>query len=177
MNIKHNLNHVIKSMDDFSSKTNMVAINASIRASKLSTSEGAAFQILAREIQSMSSASKDKLEEIHSLINDIAVLSKLINKTGGQRLLLMRIVNAMILGNEKAQEGAMETFNNHLYDIECSTINTEESLALIERLKMEWIGFQHELITWSPQQATDQANDMIDTINLLIKEYEKYAGE
>jgi len=51
-------------MNEFSSWTNMIAVNAAIRASKLSGVEGDPFQVLAKEIQHMSSMSKQKLSEM-----------------------------------------------------------------------------------------------------------------
>jgi len=61
MSIKKKLKNVMNTINDFSKQTNMVAINAAIYASRLSNSEGAPFQVLAREIQNMSTQSMDKL--------------------------------------------------------------------------------------------------------------------
>ncbi|WP_109829889.1 methyl-accepting chemotaxis protein [Reichenbachiella versicolor] len=177
MTIKRNLNRVIRSMDSFSSRSNMVAINASIRASKLTNSEGAAFKVLAREIQEMSTQSKDKLEEINELINEIAILSKLINKTGSLRMLLMRIVNAKILNNKELQEKTTEGFDKNIDIISEASINSDYTLSQIENIKMQWIYFKTDIDSWTSEQALDEANEIIDVINVLIREYEKYSGD
>lgn len=177
MPIKHNLNHVINSLNSFSAKTQMVAINTSIRASKISNSEGAAFKVLAREIQDISAQSKEKLEEIHALINEIAELSKLINKTGSLRMLLMQIVNNIILDDLEQQKENITKFEQRLTEISSSFVINQSSKLIISKVRSGWQNFQTNMPRLPHLEVMSEAYLLIDEINILINEFEKYAGE
>ena len=131
MSIKKKLETVISSINDFSKQTNMVAINASIYASRLSNSEGAPFQVLAKEIQSMSSRSIDKLEELDALMDYITKLSTLINMVGSQRMLLMKMILGNTMNNCKISSQSTALFEANLYEIEASELNTSNTTEII----------------------------------------------
>ncbi len=176
MSIKNNLSSVIKSMTDFSSRTNIVAINAAIHASKLHNGQGAPFQILVQEIQRMSAQSNEKLDEIRNLIKEIGDLSVLINRTGGQRMLLMKMVNAKMMDDMDLLQSLSDTFKKHLTDIQSASINSATSHGLILEIESGFRDFKDSLQVVDSSTANTKANDLITKINELIHEYEKYAG-
>lgn len=177
MSIRNSLNVVIKSINDFSRRTNIVAINAAIHASKLESHQGAPFNVLVREIQTMSTQSIDKLSELDGLVNEIAELSILINKTGSQRMLLMKIVNACMLDDQKTMEECSSRFSNQLVEIRASRINSRESLLVVDDVSRKWDDFVSKLDQDTPLLNYQRANDTIEIINVLINKYERHAGE
>jgi methyl-accepting chemotaxis protein len=177
MSIKNSLGLVIKSINDFSKRTNMVAINAAIHASKLDIHQGAPFQVLVKEIQTMSSQSIDKLGELDGLVNEIAALSNLINKTGSQRMLLMKTVNACMLEDQNSIEDCCQKFDNQMNEIKASQINTSESFAIIDQVDVKWQSFKTQLNHTTPMANYQRANEAITVINELIEIYEQHAGD
>jgi methyl-accepting chemotaxis protein len=177
MSIKESLGFVIKSINEFSKRTNIVAINASIHASKLSSYQGAPFHVLVREIQNMSLQSIDKLHELDGLVNEISELSMLINKTGSQRMLLMKIISNKLLNNVVIMKESCDRFESQLKEIKNSRINSPSSSRIVLSIETEWLKFLEGLEIVEPQKSYDNAIHLIATINTLIKEYENYAGE
>lgn len=177
MSIKHRLNLVIKSINEFSHRTNVVAINTAIHASKLETHQSAPFKVLVKEIQNMSSQSIDKLSELDELINEITALSSLINMTGSQRMLLFKIVNAHMLEDQQLLEESSLLFTNQLTEISTSKINSKDSLAILDQIEHKWTDFKMKLNDSSPVSNYQRANQIIVSINSLIKQYERHAGQ
>ncbi|UXX78058.1 hypothetical protein N7E81_11885 [Reichenbachiella carrageenanivorans] len=177
MSIKNSLNSVIGSINDFSKRTNIVAINAAIHASKLNSSQGAPFRVLVSEIQNMSAQSIDKLGELNGLVNEITALSILINKTGSQRMLLMKIVNAHMLDDQVTIKQCISLFSQQLEEIKSSKINTSNAQSTILHIEQKWQRFCSELSSISTHEINQMANSLINDFNQVISQYERYAGD
>lgn len=177
MTIKNKLNTVISSMSDFSKQTNMVAINASIHAGRLSPREGAPFQVLAREIQEMSSRSMDKLAELDQLMKEVGEMSRLINYTGRQRMLLMKLVNGKLLNDDEQMRAAISAFEEGLDFIRASTINDSDCNHILDMIDKRWQSVINDLKIGLHTGLHEQVNDLIELINSLLGQYEKFAGQ
>ena len=176
MSVKEQLSGVIRSINEFSKRTNMVAINAAIQASKLDNLQGAPFRVLADEIQAMSTQSIDKLGELDSLVNEISELSSLINLTGSQRMLLMKILNAKILDDDHMLVSAVNQFTGNLKTISKSAMNDERSERQFGRVTRAWDGIHDRLDVIETTDLCKAVNSLIEDINRLIKEFEQFAG-
>lgn len=173
MLIKKNLEIVINSINDFSKQTNMVAINAAIYASRLSNSEGAPFQVLAKKIQDMSAQSIDKLGELDKLMNYVTNLSVLINKVGSQRMLLMKMIVANTMNNLDVLNDCIQLFESNQEEIKRSTLNTPETLAKGESISVKWSEIKETLIASDTETNFNQANTIVLMINDLLHLYEE----
>ncbi len=174
MTVKDSVHTIIRHMSDFSVRSNMVAINASISASKLNGGQGAAIHYLAGQIQEMSTLSKEKINELNQLMDEISDLSRLINMTGGQRMLLMKMVTAHTLNLNNIRLETMECFSSNLTLIKDSRINTPKSLELIEKIRISWDGYKTRILAIPPIEAFQLSDKLIDQINRLIALYEQY---
>ncbi|MCV9388172.1 methyl-accepting chemotaxis protein [Reichenbachiella ulvae] len=177
MTIKSKLNTVISSMSDFSKQTNMVAINASIHAGRLSPREGAPFQVLAREIQEMSSRSMDKLAELDQLMKEVGEMSRLINYTGRQRMLLMKLVNGKLMNDEEQMKAAISAFEEGLDFIKSSGINDDECSHILDLIDKRRASMINDLKIGLQSALHEQANEVIELINSLLGRYEEFAGQ
>ncbi|UXP33292.1 methyl-accepting chemotaxis protein [Reichenbachiella agarivorans] len=176
MTIKDKLNSVIGSISGFSRQTNMVAINAAIHAGKLSQKEGAPFQVLAREIQNMSDRSMTKLEELDKLIDEIEALSKLINVTGSQRMLLMKLVNSVLMDDAKMKEETIQQFEKNMEAIRLARINISEQGLMIESIGVDWDELRTDLGELPIDTLNQRVVLIIQKINQLLSQYEKLSG-
>ncbi|RJE71442.1 methyl-accepting chemotaxis protein [Reichenbachiella sp. MSK19-1] len=177
MTIKEHLSTVIKSMSDFSRQTNMVAINAAIHAGRLGGSEGAPFRVLAGEIQNMSARSIDKLEELDRLVHDIGEMSGLINRAGRQRMLLMKLLNAQLMENEKMTRETVTAFEGNIEVIRNSRINSAQCLPVLDRVDALWRDMLVSLSDRSAEMLANQVDKLIDQINKLLSYYEAFSGQ
>lgn len=177
MTIKKKLDAVISSMSDFSKQTNMVAINASIHAGRLNTREGAPFQVIAREIQEMSARSITKLEELDALMKEIGAMSRLINLSGRQRMILMKILNAKLLSDHQNMIDSKAVFEESLAAINCSSLNTPESTLVLSAINELWQPVKDQLTSLSPVELSQCFNGIIASINELIAVYEDSSGQ
>lgn len=173
MSIKQELNNVIKNINSFSNHSSMVAINTTIEASKLDSVEGAAFKVLASEIQHMSKQSLKKLDELDNLIIEITELSILINKTGSLRMLLMKMITAKLMDNLNLLKDTTTFFNAQFEYISKSEINKVVNLPFINIINDALVIFQKSIHT---KDSLNDVTELIAKINKLIGEYEKYAG-
>ncbi|PIB36874.1 hypothetical protein BFP72_16430 [Reichenbachiella sp. 5M10] len=177
MTIRDKLNTVISSMSDFSRQTNMVAINAAIHAGKLTGREAAPFMVLSREIQNMSARSMDKLEELDRLVGDIGEVSRLINQTGRQRMLLMKMVNASLMNDTTQVAVAVSAFSDSMVQIQRASINSVRCEQVIHSIRELWDELQSDMSGMAPEEMNGRVLHMIDLINDLLREYEKFAGQ
>jgi hypothetical protein len=177
MSIKASLTGIIGNIRHFSQTTNMIAINASIQASKLTSQERSGIGVLAIQIQDLSTRSMVELKELDVVLQDIILLSALINKTGSQRMLLMKALNAHMLFALEIEKTSLEKFKSNLVEIESSHLNTQGSLIAIEQVKNQF----YELINayQSEEHAVllQRSELLIEAINALLAEFEKFAGK
>lgn len=173
MSIKKKLEIVIKSINNFSKQTNMVAINAAIYASRLNNSQGAPFLVLAKEIQNMSSQSIDKLEELDQLMQYINDISALVNKVGSQRMLIMQMVVGNTMDNSDIFKESVRSFESNLELIRDSSLNTPKIQETISLIEAEWVNNKEDMMGTDTKANFDRATRMVALINNLLDKYEE----
>lgn len=176
MSIKSELKSVINTISDFSKQTNLIAINTAILASRTQSSQTAGFKVLADEVQQLSSLSIEKLGQINNLVDSIATLTILINLSGRQRMLLMKMVNAHFTENYPLISETKKHFETSLNQIKKSPINDKKCKAIIKVIEDKWVDFIAILESQKSSSIDENSDAIINLLNELISEYEKYGG-
>jgi methyl-accepting chemotaxis protein len=111
---------IIRRIQEIADQTNLLALNASIIATRTGGEEGSSFNVIAREIKSLSDRTQDSLKEIVRYMEEV-------RKEGERSHQIVREVKTKIGEGEEQ----VRTFQKALTQIDAKTVRLAEALEVI----------------------------------------------
>lgn len=189
MILEKRLKIAIKTITELVGKINIISVNASISASRMSNfgTEGAAFKVIANEIQSISNKSLGDIAELGDVIGDVKFLSQTINKAGSLRMLSQKIIKQhfildlnLVNNSEdilKDYNVSISKFEEVLCGLDECKLNTDGIVDSISFSKEKWQVFKDSMAKHDHVNCILQNDILLASLQKLVKEYEELAGE
>lgn len=184
-NLDFKLKMIILAINELTTNTKRISINAGITASKMSTNEGKAFKIIAEEIRKLSDNATIELKNLETALADVRSLYSIINIAGRQRMLSQKIMKLKLLrANGHGDESSVDVelkktvslFEDSLVTLANFAINTQQINVLLLGANDTWSNFKGSIDSEDFSQAIHLNEKLLYEMNEITLAYEGLSG-
>ncbi len=183
--LNRKLKKLLRTLSDQSKNTELIAINASISASQMDDAEGRAFKEIAHEMRRLNTKSGENLIALDEVLEEVKVLSKIINKAGRQRMLAQQILKLRLLTiidhakkgeYQHDMEKSVQLFENSLKQLATCPLNDDLINSVIAKGLEKWNSFKAILYGENINNLAKENDMLVLIMNDIVEAYEQLAG-
>lgn len=180
------LQTVIARLSESARTSKIISMNAAFLADRgVNDRErtSAAIKVVASEIQRLSTASSDGIDELTGILGEVRLLTQTINLAGRQRMISQKVMKLFLIegtctdpkaGDERRKLAG--EFETALTRLEASQLNTGEIRAQLRKVRELWAAFGKALQTRDVTVAAELNERVLSEMNAAVLKYEALAG-
>ena len=164
----------------------LISINAALIAGRnrgRHASDSVAFETVAAEIQRLSEESSAGIDELHTVLDTVQILSRTINLAGRQRMLSQKIMKVFLILRERRssplrveQAALIAEFENAQAKLAGSGLNTAQIRETMSNTKSVWARFREALNQSDLEMAITTNEQLLLSLHQTVLLYEDIAG-
>jgi hypothetical protein len=180
------LQAVIERLAESARTSKIISFNAAILAGHGASAHmqtSAAIKVVASEIQRLSVASSDGIEELNGILGEVRLLSQTINLAGRQRMISQKVMKLFLIEGTGTDPKAADErkkwadeFAAALARLVVSRLNTAEIRLQLARVSDLWETFSRALEMRDVASAADLNERVLSEMNAAVMQYEALAG-